>query len=58
MQTAAPEDVRSVIQLVESIRPFLQVLVTIPSALRVPAPVTSSAVRAVRFPPNRALRRF
>ncbi len=58
MAAAALSLVRFVTQLAESVRQFLQVLVTIPSVLCVPVPVTSSAERAVRFPPTRAQRRF
>ncbi len=48
--------VRFIIQIAERVHQLLQ-LVT-PSALCVPIPVTSSAERVKRFPPNREMRRF
>ncbi len=58
MRAALPEIVRLVIQLAASVRRLLRVLATTPSALCVPIPVTSSAERVRRLPPDRVVRRF
>jgi len=50
--------VRLVIHIAKSVLQLLKGPGTTPSALSVPIPVTSSAVRALRPPPGRRSRRF
>lgn len=58
MRAAMRRIVRFVIQLAESVRQLLRMLVTTPSALCVPVPVTSSAERVARLHRSRVMRRF
>jgi len=58
MAAALAPDVRLAIHIAKSVFRLLIGPETTPSALPVPVPVTSSAVRALRPPPGRGSRRF